>query len=90
MREDFKKRQEKSRNELIKARASLDALEYISLMRRKSPESLNPGPNGRLVINAVDGESILEKAREYLNLDVEGMLIYFGELAIAIENFLKN
>ena len=59
-------------------------------MKRKSPESLNPRPDGHLIINAVEGESILEKTRKYLNLDAEGMLIYLGELATAIENFIKN
>ncbi|OGI59597.1 hypothetical protein A3F19_03440 [Candidatus Nomurabacteria bacterium RIFCSPHIGHO2_12_FULL_37_29] len=87
MRENFPITERQSK---IKVRAHSDAFDYVQLMRRKSPKSLEPGEDGRLIINAVEGESILEKARADLNLNVVEIMLYLENLATAVENLTKN
>ena len=48
--------------EFIKAKASLDAFDYVKLMRKKSPESLTLGPDGKLVLNMIEGRKIFSDA----------------------------
>jgi len=66
----------------------LDAFEYINLMRKKSPESLEFQPNGEVIINAVESEIILENAKRALNLTPEEIIEYLINLAIAVKQNL--
>jgi len=41
---------------LIRRVRLCDGFDYVELMRKKSPESLTPGPDGKLVLNMIDCE----------------------------------
>ena len=74
--------------EFIKAKASLDAFEYIRLMRKKSPESLTLGPNGKLILNMIEGGKIFDDASKKLNFSLEEKEQYVADLETAVMRIL--
>ena len=73
--------------EFIKAKAELDAFEYIRLMRKKSPESLELEPDGKLIIDTVAGRKIFEEVRKKLKTPEE-MQEYVINLETAVRRIL--
>lgn len=82
----------KVRENFIKARAQLDAVGYINLMREKSPDSLSQMMGGVLVINMIEGEKIIREAIDFLNLNGNpvGIHFYIDSLAKAVLDRIKN
>ena len=74
--------------EFIKAQASLDAFDYIILMKEKSPESLVLEPDGRLFLNMIDGRKIFDGARKNLNLTPEEAQEYAADMETAVRRIL--
>ena len=73
--------------EFIKAQASLDAFDYVKLMRKKSPESLALEPDGNLVLNMVEGGKIFSDAGKKLKTPEE-MQEYVEDLETAVRRIL--
>jgi hypothetical protein len=81
---------ETNREKLIKAQASLDAYEYINLMRKKSPESLEFDSSGELVLNVSDGKKIFKSAEVRISLTMEEKMKYFENLLDAVKKILPK
>ena len=79
---------ETDREKLIKARATLDAFEYINLMREKLPEKLEFQPDGEVMIDTIEGGIILGDARKALDLTPEEMMKYFVDLGTEVKEIL--
>ena len=76
---------ETPRERTIRVRAHKDAKDYIILMERVSPESLQFQPNGEININIVKGSIILNNAQQSLGLTLEETLVYTLRLADAVK-----
>jgi len=82
---------ERSSQELIQARATLDAFEYIKLMKIKSPDSLKLNEKNDIEINLIEGNDLVEKSCSFLNLTTpEGKLLYIIMLADAVKKKLTQ
>ena len=84
--------EETPREKQIRERAKTDAVEYVELMGEKSPDSIKIKPDGDLIINVVgsEGEIIVEKAKEDLNLKPKEVFFYLENLGRALNNLLLN
>ncbi|OGI64962.1 hypothetical protein A3A95_02305 [Candidatus Nomurabacteria bacterium RIFCSPLOWO2_01_FULL_39_18] len=83
---------ETQRDKVIKARATLDAFDYVALMRIKSPQNLKLERDGTLSINAKmdEGGPIFDRAREALHMDSNEMRVYILFLASAVKEVLLS
>lgn len=77
----------KNRNNFIKARAELDAGDYIRLMEKRS-KSFEFQPSGEVILNAEESEEILSHAKRMYNLNVKEIARYFVSLADAVKQIL--
>jgi hypothetical protein len=81
---------ESKRGALIKATAFFDAGEHITLMRKKSPESLVTQSDGSIPLNTIDGDEIFTSTLTKLNLTLEEKMKYFSYILEEIKKVLSK
>lgn len=78
------------RNKSIEARASFDAIEYVNLMRREFPESLDMDDEGNIDINVVDGRRIMDETIKKLDLSPDEVVVYMFALEDRVKKLLTQ
>ena len=77
----------KNRNNFLKARAELDAGDYIRLMEKRS-KSFEFQPSGEVILSVEESEEVL--ANSMCNLNAKEIPEYLINLAIAVKQILLN
>ncbi|MFA5791764.1 MAG: hypothetical protein WC884_01870 [Candidatus Paceibacterota bacterium] len=80
----------RNRNNLIRARAKLDAFDYINLMRKKSPKSLELQADDEVIINMIEGKEVFDRAKKIYNLNSQETMKYVIELGDAVKQILLH
>lgn len=78
------------RIDLIKANAFFDAGEYVALMKKVSPESLEINADGNISINIMEGNKIMEATKNKLDLNQTEFMEYLFALEDRVKEILRQ